>query len=81
MEKVPPPTPPHGDDSIPPAAFLLQKEKDLDIESASRSTSHEASRLDHPRLQNALHPVQSAHSAQISLSSVVPVDIRVRALG
>lgn len=84
MEKVSPPTPPHGDNSTLPPAFLPEKEKDLDsnLESPSRSTSHDASRLDPASLPNdTLHPTQSSHSAQLSLSSVVPVDIRVRALG
>ncbi|OBT84548.1 hypothetical protein VE02_06800 [Pseudogymnoascus sp. 03VT05] len=84
MEKDSPPTPPHGDTSTPPPAFLPEKEKDLEsnLESPSRSTSHEASRLDPTNFpKNALQPIQSSHSAQLSLSSVVPVDIRVRALG
>ncbi|KFY96960.1 hypothetical protein V500_02253 [Pseudogymnoascus sp. VKM F-4518 (FW-2643)] len=76
--------PPHGDTSTPPPAFLSEKEKDLDssLKTPSRSTSLEASRIDPTSLpSDALHPVQSAHSAQLSLSSVVPVDIRVRAIG
>ncbi|KFY21692.1 hypothetical protein V493_07191 [Pseudogymnoascus sp. VKM F-4281 (FW-2241)] len=81
MEKVSPPTPPPGDSSSPPPAFLSEKETELDFESPSRGTSQEVSRLDPTSLPDALDPIQSSHSAQLSLSSVVPVDIRVRALG